>query len=58
MLKTIFDQQPFPRLLTRPLAFAALLAILALSIAGALAQRMEDRASEDRLTIGDVGEHS
>jgi hypothetical protein len=56
MNKTIFYIQPLPRPLARPLALAALLVILALSVGGALAERMEQRASQDRLTIGDVTE--
>jgi hypothetical protein len=51
MTKTIFHHiQPLPR----PLAVTALLVILVLSVGGALAERMEQRASQDRLTIGDV----
>ena len=53
MSKSIFHISSTPRPLARPLAFAALVIILALSIGGALAQRMEHRASVDRLTIGD-----
>ena len=56
MTKTIFHINSTPRPLARPLAFAALVIILALSIGGALAQRMEHRAFEDRLTIGDTAE--
>ena len=56
MSKTIFHFQPLPRPLARPLALAALLVILVLSVGGALAERMEQRASQDRLTIGDVVE--
>lgn len=56
MTKTIFHIQPMPRSAARSLALAALLVILVLSIGGALAQRMEQRASEDRLSIGDVAE--
>ncbi|HEV8391467.1 MAG TPA: hypothetical protein VGQ35_16570 [Dongiaceae bacterium] len=56
MTKTIFHIHPMPRQIARPLALAALLVILVLSIGGALAQRMEQRASEDRLSIGDVAE--
>ena len=54
MSKTIFHVQSLPRPLARPLALAALLVILALSVGGALAERLEQRASQDRLTIGDV----
>jgi ABC-type Fe3+-siderophore transport system permease subunit len=61
MIKTVLHLQPMSRQsarpqLARPLAVAALLVILALSVGGALAQRMEQRASEDRLVIGDVTE--
>jgi len=56
MTKTIFHFQPTQRPLARSLALAALLVILGLSIGGALAQRMEQRASEDRLSFGAVAE--
>jgi len=60
MTKAIFHIQPMPRshiqLMPRSLALAALLVILVLSIGGALAQRMEQRASEDRLSFGDVAQ--
>ncbi len=56
MSKTIFHIQTLPRPLARPLALAALLVILALSVGGALAERMEQRASQDRLTIGGIAE--
>jgi hypothetical protein len=56
MTKTIFHIQPMPRPVARSLAIAALLVIVVLSIGGALAQRMEQRASEDRLSFGDVAE--
>jgi hypothetical protein len=54
MNKTILPMQYFPRHLSRSLAFAAIMIILALSIGGALAERMEQRAVEDRLSFGDV----
>lgn len=56
MTKTIFHFEPLPRPLARPLAVAALLVILVLSIGGALAERMGQRASQDRLSFGDVSE--
>jgi hypothetical protein len=56
MTKTIFHVQPLPRALARPLAVAALLVVLVLSVGGALAERMEQRASDDRLSVGDVSE--
>jgi hypothetical protein len=56
MTKTIFHIQPISRQFARSLAIAALLVVLVLSIGGALAQRMEQRASEDRLSFGDVAE--
>jgi hypothetical protein len=56
MIKSIFHFQPIPRQSARSLAIAALLVVLVLSIGGALAQRMEQRASEDRLSIGDIAE--
>ena len=58
MTKTIFHIQPMPRTVARSLALAALLVILVLSVGGALAERMGQRAAEDRLSIGDVAEHS
>jgi hypothetical protein len=57
MTKTIFHIQPMPRTVARSLALAALLVILVLSVGGALAERMEQRASADRLSIGDVAEN-
>ncbi|HET6157209.1 MAG TPA: hypothetical protein VFE34_02600 [Dongiaceae bacterium] len=56
MTKTIFHIQPIPQPVARSLAIAALLVIIILSIGGALAQRMEQRASEDRLSFGDVAD--
>ncbi len=61
MTKTIFHIQSMPRphiqSLARPLAVAALLVILVLSVGGALAERMQEREALDRLTIGDVAGH-
>jgi hypothetical protein len=57
MTKTIFHIQSMPRPLARPLAVAALLVILVLSLGGALAERMQEREALDRLTIGDVAGH-
>jgi hypothetical protein len=58
MTKTIFQIQlmsrPMVRPSARPTAVAALLVILAFSVGGALAERLEQRASQDRLTMGDV----
>ena len=60
MSKSIFRIQSMPRPQiqspARPLALAALLVILVLSIGGALAERMQERESHDRLTIGDVAD--
>jgi hypothetical protein len=56
MTKTIFHIQPMPRPVARSLAIAAILVVVILSVGGALAQRMEERASEDRLHFGDVAE--
>ena len=53
MTKTIFHIQSKPR----SLALAALVVVLVLSVGGALAERMEQRASEDRLSIGDIAEN-
>jgi len=52
MTKTIFHIQPMPRPMARSLAIAAILVIVVLSIGGALAQRMEQRAAQDRLSVG------
>ena len=53
MTKTIFHIQS----VARSLALAALLVVLVLSVGGALAERVEQRASADRLSIGDVAEN-
>jgi hypothetical protein len=52
MTKIIFHIQPMPRPMARSLAIAAILVIVVLSIGGALAQRMEQRAAQDRLSVG------
>jgi hypothetical protein len=52
MTKAIFHMQPMPRPMARSLAIAAILVIVVLSIGGALAQRMEQRAAQDRLSVG------
>jgi hypothetical protein len=52
MTKTIFHIQPMPRPMARSLAIAAILVIVVLSIGGALAQRMEQRAVQDRFSVG------
>ncbi|MGH6892061.1 MAG: hypothetical protein ACREEP_07370 [Dongiaceae bacterium] len=54
MTKAIFHIHPMPQSLSRPLAIAAILALLALSIGGALAQRMEQRAAADRFGFGET----
>lgn len=56
MSESIFRIRHVPHPMARPLALAALLVILALSIGGALAERLEQRAAQDRLTIGDATE--
>jgi len=56
MTKTIFHIQPMPQSVARSLAIAAILAIVILSIGGALAQRMEQRAEQDRFSFGDLAE--
>jgi hypothetical protein len=58
MTKTIFQIQPMPRTVARALAVAAMLVVLVLSVGGAVAERMEQRATHDRLSIGDIAEHS
>jgi hypothetical protein len=57
MTKTIFHIHPMPRPIARSLALAALLVVLVLSVGGALAERMEHRASQDRLSMGEVAEN-
>jgi len=57
MTKTIFHIQPMSRPVARSLAVAALLVVLVLSVGGALAERLEQRASADRLSIGNVTEN-
>ncbi|HJT13022.1 MAG TPA: hypothetical protein VJ790_10430 [Dongiaceae bacterium] len=54
MTKSIFQIQSMPRPVARSFALAALLVVLVLSVGGALAERMEQRAVEDRLSIGDT----
>ena len=54
MTKSIFQIQSMRRPVARSFALAALLVVLVLSVGGALAERMEQRASEDRLSIGDA----
>jgi len=56
MTKTIFHIQPMPQSVARSLAIAAILVIVVLSIGGALAQRMEQRAEQDRFSFGDLAE--
>jgi hypothetical protein len=41
----------------KPLAFAAILVVLALSIGGAVGQRMEQRAAQDRFSFGEVADN-
>ena len=43
--------------LSKPVAFAAILVVLALSIGGALGERMEQRAAQDRISFGDVADN-
>jgi hypothetical protein len=54
MTKSILQIQSMPRPVARSFALAALLVVLVLSVGGALAERMEQRAVEDRLSIGDA----
>lgn len=54
MTKAIFHIRPIPQRLARALSLVAILAVLVLSVGGALAQRMEQRAEQDRLSFGDV----
>ena len=54
MTKAIFHIRPIPQPLARSLSLVAILVVLVLSVGGALAQRMEQRAAQDRLSFGDV----
>ncbi len=54
MTKSVFQIRSMPRPVARSFALAALLVVLVLSVGGALAERMEQRAVEDRLSIGDA----
>jgi hypothetical protein len=53
MTKTILHLSSMPR----SLGLVALLVVLVLSVGGALAERIEQRASADRLSIGDVADN-
>jgi hypothetical protein len=57
MTKTIFHLRPMPRSLARSLGLVAVLVVLALSIGGAVGERMEQRASQDRFAIGETAQH-
>ena len=52
MTKAIFHIQPMSHPMARSLAIAAILVIIVLTIGGALAQRMEQRAVQDRFSVG------
>jgi hypothetical protein len=54
MTKAIFHIRPIPQPLARSLSLIAIVLVLVLSVGGALAQRMEQRAEQDRLSFGDV----
>ncbi len=54
MTKSMFQIRSVRRPVARSFALAALLVVLVLSVGGALAERMEQRAVEDRLSIGDA----
>jgi hypothetical protein len=56
MTKAVFQMHPLLNPISRPLAVAAIMVVLALSIGGALAERLEQRAAEDRLSVGVVAE--
>jgi hypothetical protein len=47
---------PLPQILKRPLVFAMLGTLLAFYIGGALADRIEKHAAEDRLSVGMAAE--
>jgi len=56
MTMTTIPKRAFIKFLKRPVVFAALGALLAVFIGGALADRMEKRAAEDRLSFGMAAE--
>ncbi|HET6621236.1 MAG TPA: hypothetical protein VFG64_14975 [Dongiaceae bacterium] len=58
MTKAIFHIRPIPQPLARSLSLIAIVVVLVLSVGGALAQRMEHRAEQDRLSFGDVTDQS
>ena len=62
MIAALFANRTQTRSLSRPplskgLAFVAILVVLALSIGGALGERMEQRAAQDRFSFGDVADN-
>jgi hypothetical protein len=54
MTKAIFHVRPIPQRLARALSLVAILAVLVLSVGGALAERLEQRAEQDRFCFGGV----
>ena len=56
MTRTIAHFRPISHSLARVFALAALLVIIVLSVGGALAQRMEHHAQQDRFSVGDIAE--
>jgi hypothetical protein len=54
MTKPIFHIRSISQPSARVLSLAAILLVVVLSVGGALAQRMEQHAQQDRLSIGDV----
>ena len=57
MIAALFANRTKSRSLSKPLAFAAILVVLALSIGGAVGQRMEQRAAQDRFSFGEVADN-
>ena len=57
MIAALFVNRTKTRSLSKFLAFAAILVVLALSIGGALGKRMEQRAEQDRFSFGDVADN-
>lgn len=62
MIAAMFANRTNTRSLSKPalsksLAFVALAVVVALTIGGALGERMEQRAAQDRMSFGDVADN-
>ena len=57
MITTLFANRTNHRSLSKPLAFGAILLVLGLSIGGAVGERLEQRAEEDRFSFGTVADN-